>query len=172
MSSVENKPYCTASETCGPPHLRLRAALLIAMPMMLTVLTAVQINTPAASVPSGEARATCLLPAPNSHSCVCPCVHRKNSRSKKVHLFHHLPLVSASRAPFSRGVEWLLYGSGCSCQLQQVKTALKQATQRALFRGVTFRVGWGYFWKNVWDQNAFSSYYLIFFYLFFFLMCL
>lgn len=32
---------------------------------------------------------------------------------------------------------------------------LKQATQRALFRGLTFGVGWSYFWKNVWAQNAF-----------------
>ena len=34
------------------------------------------------------------------------------------------------------------------------KTVLKQATQRALFRGVTFGIGWSYFWKNVWAQNA------------------
>lgn len=161
MSSVENKPsYCTASETY--PHLHLWAALLIAVPILLSLLTMVQINTPAASAPSSEACVTWLLRAANLRSCVCPCVHRKNSRSKKDHLFHQLALVSASRGPFSRGVEWLLYGSGCSCQLQQVKTALKQATQRALFRGVTFRVGWGYFWKNVCAQIYFSSYYLIF----------
>lgn len=35
------------------------------------------------------------------------------------------------------------------------KTVLKQATQRVLFRGVTFWIGWSYFWKNVWAQNTF-----------------
>lgn len=35
------------------------------------------------------------------------------------------------------------------------KMVLKQATQRALFTGVTFGIGWSYVWKNVWAQNTF-----------------
>lgn len=80
----------------------------------------------------------------------------KNSRSKKDPSF---PLPSttlgASQAPFSRGVEWLLHESGCSRQMQHVKIVLKQATERALFPGVTFGIGWSYFWKYVWPKNTF-----------------
>lgn len=42
------------------------------------------------------------------------------------------------------------------------KNVLKQATQRALFRGVTFGIGWSYFWKKSLVPKRFSIYYLIF----------
>lgn len=35
------------------------------------------------------------------------------------------------------------------------KMVFKQATQKALFRGVTFATGWSHFWKNVWAQKPF-----------------
>lgn len=42
------------------------------------------------------------------------------------------------------------------------KMVLKQATQRALFTGVTFGIGRSYFWKNIWAQNTFPIIILFF----------
>lgn len=97
-------------------------------------------STQTLSVPSMEAFTTWPLRACNfpSHSRVFPCVsiqvHRKIAILKKT--FHYLPLHSACQALKRCGVTVVWDRMFMSDETH--KTVLKQATQRALFRGLTF----------------------------------
>lgn len=83
----------------------------------------------------------------------CIHVHRKNNCSKKDHLFHHPPLLSATGLPFKRCRVNVVWERKFTSKAKQ-KMVFKQATQKALFLGMTFGVGWSYFWNNVWAQNT------------------
>lgn len=104
--------------------------LLIAMQILVTALIKVQSeHSGLPQFPPTRHNVTwCNFP---SHSCVFPCVRfecsGKKSHSKKDPSFPPpSTALGASQAPFSRGVEWPLYESGCSCQMQHVKWSLNK----------------------------------------------
>lgn len=82
---------------------------------------------------------------------------RKNSRSKKDFYVFSTTLHCARCQPGS-----FFKRCGVTVAWERMfisdatrKIVLKQATERALFPGVTFGIGWSYFWKYVWPQNTF-----------------
>lgn len=84
-----------------------------------------------------------------------PCVHiRKNS---------HSALFASVQAWILRDARRLTREQICTSDATH-NMVLKQATQRALFRPVTFSAGWSRSWKNVWAKNAFPVIIQIFFF--------
>lgn len=132
--------HCYWAGSCF--HLPSMIKLYIAVQIQLTGLIMLQINMRASPVPPVT---------PVLHAWVCN--FSLSLHTKTISLC--LPCFSASQAEFREPWRGLLHGSRFSCPMQHIKMVLKQATQSALFRAVTFSVGWSRTWKNVWAKNAF-----------------
>lgn len=127
----------------------LRAELLIAMQILLIKVQSEHSGLP--QFPPTRYNLTwCNFP---SHSPACvSSAQGKRAVLKKTHLFHCARCQPGSF--FKRcGVTVVWERTFMSDATR--KMVLKQATQRALFTGVTFGIGWSYVWKNVWARNTF-----------------